>query len=375
MQTLVPAGGTSGRRRVPTAKAVFWLGLPIVALWLLASPAAPSGGMDLPETFAICTIVLALARHSLLLSERTRMLEREKAALDGERKARREAEKELQGQTESQQHYRREVEVFDRLTEQLTSAFDEEELIEAATRAIARLVANTGGDVLLVNPSQDRVTLAAAWGGRAIAPGAATEGDASTRCPRVCGGSVHPLTDARDEMLAGAAHPLSDRPLLCVPMLALGDAVGVIHVERDEPSAFGGDEQRQVWRVAEQAALALANRRLIRTMESLAMTDPLTGISNARFFDPYLERELAAAKRDGTSLALIMLDIDRFKQFNDTHGHPAGDELLKAFGNAVRAALGSRTRSRVTAARNSCSRCATPTSRRRRRSARRSASP
>ena len=65
------------------------------------------------------------------------------------------------------------------------------------------------------------------------------------------------------------------------------------------------------------------------------MTDSLTGLRNTRFFDPYLEHELEAAQRDQQPLSLIMVDIDQFKEFNDTHGHPAGDEALRTFARVI----------------------------------------
>jgi diguanylate cyclase (GGDEF)-like protein len=68
-----------------------------------------------------------------------------------------------------------------------------------------------------------------------------------------------------------------------------------------------------------------ANARL----ESLATTDGLTGVKNHRAFQESLEREFARATRYGSSLSLLMLDVDQFKQFNDQFGHPAGDEVLK----------------------------------------------
>ena len=77
----------------------------------------------------------------------------------------------------------------------------------------------------------------------------------------------------------------------------------------------------------------------MKTLEGLAMTDALTGLHNARFFDSFLEQQLLATERDSEPLGLIMMDIDHFKQFNDTHGHPAGDEALRAFGRVVRATL------------------------------------
>ena len=69
------------------------------------------------------------------------------------------------------------------------------------------------------------------------------------------------------------------------------------------------------------------------------MTDPLTGLANARSFDPVLERELAIARREGQPVAVIMLDLDDFKGFNDRYGHQAGDDLLRRAARAWRSAI------------------------------------
>jgi diguanylate cyclase (GGDEF)-like protein len=100
-------------------------------------------------------------------------------------------------------------------------------------------------------------------------------------------------------------------------------------------AAFAPEALALVTRVAENVGLAMANARLMRTMEGQAMTDSLTGLHNTRFFDPYLEQELEAAQRDQQPLSVLMIDVDHFKAFNDTHGHPAGDEALRAFARVI----------------------------------------
>ncbi|MBF0460775.1 MAG: diguanylate cyclase [Magnetococcales bacterium] len=80
------------------------------------------------------------------------------------------------------------------------------------------------------------------------------------------------------------------------------------------------------------AQLAIKNEELSRLnaiLQNMAMLDGLTGIPNRRHFDNYLEQEWGRAVRDNTALALILLDIDHFKLFNDHYGHAAGDECLK----------------------------------------------
>ncbi|MDC8756800.1 sensor domain-containing diguanylate cyclase [Janthinobacterium fluminis] len=74
---------------------------------------------------------------------------------------------------------------------------------------------------------------------------------------------------------------------------------------------------------------------LNRTLEKLAMQDGLTGLANRRQFDASLQEEFSRAMRNASSLALIMIDVDCFKQYNDIYGHPAGDECLRAIGKVV----------------------------------------
>jgi diguanylate cyclase (GGDEF)-like protein len=69
---------------------------------------------------------------------------------------------------------------------------------------------------------------------------------------------------------------------------------------------------------------------LQQRLKEQAIRDPLTGLHNRRYLDETLPRELARAKREGYPLSVIMIDLDRFKQINDTYGHPAGDEVIKA---------------------------------------------
>lgn len=80
---------------------------------------------------------------------------------------------------------------------------------------------------------------------------------------------------------------------------------------------------------------------LRRRLAEESVTDPLTGLRNRRFLERFLETELARARRYGSDCSLAMVDLDRFKRYNDTHGHPAGDEVLEA----VAEILGSEARS------------------------------
>lgn len=81
---------------------------------------------------------------------------------------------------------------------------------------------------------------------------------------------------------------------------------------------------------------ATQRRKASEALREQTIRDPLTGLFNRRFLDESLDREIARARRDNRPLALLMIDIDRFKQLNDTYGHPAGDGVIRRVGELVR---------------------------------------
>jgi len=91
--------------------------------------------------------------------------------------------------------------------------------------------------------------------------------------------------------------------------------------------------------LADFTAIALENAGLIAELQRSAITDPLTGLYNTRFFHEILGRESARAERTATPLALLMIDIDGFKLVNDTYGHVVGNKVLTHLSNILRRAV------------------------------------
>jgi diguanylate cyclase (GGDEF)-like protein len=87
---------------------------------------------------------------------------------------------------------------------------------------------------------------------------------------------------------------------------------------------------------ASHGALALRSAVLGSEIEKLATTDALTGVANRRSFETALDRSVALAQRTGEPMALVLVDVDRFKTINDTHGHPTGDVVLRTLGELLR---------------------------------------
>jgi len=117
--------------------------------------------------------------------------------------------------------------------------------------------------------------------------------------------------------------------LLCVPMIHHEEVLGVLNFQRPQPDSFTSEEIEVLTAIADQASLAVKNARLHEETVALAITDPLTGISNRRHLFSRLDMEIARANRFGNQLSALMVDIDHFKSFNDAAGHRAGDGVLR----------------------------------------------
>ena len=135
-----------------------------------------------------------------------------------------------------------------------------------------------------------------------------------------------------DGLLPGA------RNLIVVPLNAEGRTVGALVGEHQ--SRTGARVERRllntVERFADHGALALRNAWLLEQVRDLAANDPLTGLANRLTFGDALQRELARAGRDGDEVTLVMVDLDHFKELNDTRGHQAGDAVLRRTAETLR---------------------------------------
>jgi diguanylate cyclase (GGDEF)-like protein/putative nucleotidyltransferase with HDIG domain len=121
------------------------------------------------------------------------------------------------------------------------------------------------------------------------------------------------------------------RAALAVPLEGLNGVVGVLAMYRADRDAFTADHLRVLLAISSKIALSVENALKYQQAESSATTDYLTGLPNARSLFVHLARELARCRRTGTALAVMVCDMDNFKQINDLYGHLEGDNLLKDF--------------------------------------------
>jgi diguanylate cyclase (GGDEF)-like protein len=133
--------------------------------------------------------------------------------------------------------------------------------------------------------------------------------------------------------LARAGDPDSGPDRIAFPLRVGSSDFGSLVIVGE---SFDAGQVETAASLAAQAVVALENARLHRMVQRQAMVDSLTGLANRRSLEETLRAELARAMRFGNSVSVVFADLDNFKRVNDRYGHPAGDEVLKAFAGALR---------------------------------------
>jgi diguanylate cyclase (GGDEF)-like protein/PAS domain S-box-containing protein len=193
------------------------------------------------------------------------------------------------------------------------------------------------GTLCMLDDSHNLVECVASWGSPAPAEEVFTPDD----CWALRRGRPHVVEGPEARLVCRHVGTPPPAAYVCVPLMAQSTALGVLHLvestHESKPETAVGPQhalaRRQLaFTVADQVALALSNLRLQESLREQAIRDPLTGLFNRRYMQESLDRELRRAQRRRMPMGVIMIDIDHFKRFNDTFGHAAGDELLRAMG-------------------------------------------
>lgn len=138
----------------------------------------------------------------------------------------------------------------------------------------------------------------------------------------------------------GLAQQAGLRACWSEPILSSrGKVLGTFAIYHDEPSSPQLVDIERIAFASNLAALAIENRQARKELERRAYSDYLTGLSNRRYFFEQAEKELERGRRYGGTLSLLMLDIDRFKQVNDTYGHKVGDIVLQKLSDVCQVTL------------------------------------
>ncbi len=152
-----------------------------------------------------------------------------------------------------------------------------------------------------------------------------------------------PLVNARpsaDFEAAGLpARVTMLRSALVAPLVFNDRFIGTLAVYHSKPDFYTDDHRRLLDRVSEQASAVIHNSIVFEQTQEDSLTDPLTGLPNTRFMFMHLTRELARAERLKSEVALLVMDLDNFKDINDSHGHHIGDRALREVAAVLRSAI------------------------------------
>lgn len=191
-----------------------------------------------------------------------------------------------------------------------------------------KLFPGCSGALYVYNNSRTLIEPVVSWGNPLPADVAFRQDD----CWALRQGRLHVVDDPETGLICQHCENDIRGPYICVPMIAYGEVMGVLHLElstaADSSSTFSASFEQITVSASEHLALALANLRLREILQAQSVRDPLTGLFNRRYMLETFERELARTHRTDSTLAVIMIDVDHFKLFNDTYGHEARDLVL-----------------------------------------------
>lgn len=238
------------------------------------------------------------------------------------------------------------MQLFTRLTDALQTCASLDEAYEVLRKYCGRLLTGVRGNVYLQRASRDLLEPVATFGDGDESPDMMSPED----CLAIRRGQAHTVTNPETEMVCGhfrAALSSSDggdaapgpASSLCLPLAAQGDVIGLLTLRFEPGYPIDEATQRLARSIAEQIALSLSGLRLREQLRRQSIVDSLTGLYNRRFLDESLLREFARAARKSVPLALLMMDIDHFKKWNDTRGHDAGDQVLRLVGSELQRAV------------------------------------
>jgi diguanylate cyclase (GGDEF)-like protein len=236
------------------------------------------------------------------------------------------------------------VEETARQSELMTAARNElqlcvevQQVYETAVTSFSRLLPGTSGCLYIINTSRNHVEVVSSWG-------IANHGDFNQ--PESCCAlrSGQPRWRQPGVSEIHCAHFNAATPperYHCRPIVAYGNTIGFLYVQCSSDDVITRVQERMdaIRHVIQIAALAIATLNLRTKLENQSIRDSLTGLFNRHFMQISLEREMTRARRRKQIMAVLMLDADHFKRFNDTHGHAAGDAVLKAFAEIFRSCI------------------------------------
>ncbi len=220
----------------------------------------------------------------------------------------------------------RESAIINQMIEFLQACHGVEEAYGPISEFLKQLFPGCAGAVLLSDQKANKVESMAAFGELAV-------GELSLdfdECWALRRGQIHLANRNQSGLFCSHVHqdPLPSASL-CIPTIVQGQVFGLLYLRTQQAEGLSKGQQQLAQTVAEQISLGLSNLQLREELHNQSIRDPLTGLFNRRYLKEFLQKEVLRSQRSGQPLGIIMVDIDHFKQFNDSFGHEAGDLVLQ----------------------------------------------
>jgi diguanylate cyclase (GGDEF)-like protein len=264
----------------------------------------------------LCVIIL----FALLLRD---AIERQRAARDADR-----VNQDLARSVSALEQTARESDLMTAARNELQLCVEVQQVYNTATVSFSRLLPETSGCLYIINNSRNLVEAVSSWG-------SSNRDDFSQpeSCCALRSGQPRWRQPGVSEINCSHFAATAPERYHCRPIVAYGNTIGLLYIqcESDEVIRQVSDRMDAVRQLVQIIALAVATLNLRTRLENQSIRDALTGLFNRHFMQISLEREMVRAHRRKQIMAVLMLDVDHFKRFNDTHGHAAGDEVLKTF--------------------------------------------
>ncbi len=232
-----------------------------------------------------------------------------------------------------------ELDALKKLSLNLTSSLDIQTVLDAVVTEAMRLVRNSRAAAIYL------------YTGRRLEFGASLDSEGirnrPTSMPRPEGlsgtvarnGARIIVDDMQRHPLYAEAGSEASGSVIGLPLKTAEGIVGVMSLTKTTRGGFTSSELRLLELLADQASIAIANASLHQAVSQQAYSDTVTGLANRRALDDRLEQEVLTSRRNGSSFAVIMMDVDGFKRVNDAHGHAVGDQVLRTFFNYLSISL------------------------------------
>jgi diguanylate cyclase (GGDEF)-like protein/PAS domain S-box-containing protein len=229
------------------------------------------------------------------------------------------------------------------MSEMLQTCQTSEEAFSTISHFVPKFFPTDAGALYLLRNSKNLLSSVTTWGPSPPLEEMFPPED----CWAVRSGRVHRVDDPASALLCKHI-PATGAPAsgyLCVPLAAHGVSLGILHIRFLSCATQGRAaeeleaKQRLAIAIGENLSLSLANLKLRETLQNQAIRDPLTGLYNRRYLEETMDRELHRSTRLKSPLGVVMMDLDHFKDFNDSFGHGAGDALLSALAHVITAGI------------------------------------